>query len=70
MKGRAQMVALMLLPPPMTRPVYSGTGWLLVLAVGMETSFQARTVPRLVNHSRGSSTELAVSQAPASIRRI
>ena len=42
MNGRAQTVALMLVPPPTTRPVCSGIGRPLTLGLGMDTSPQSR----------------------------
>jgi hypothetical protein len=63
------MVALMLVPPPTTRPMCSGMARPLTPGLGIATSPQSRSVPRLVNHLPGSSTSGAVSQPPASITR-
>ena len=47
---RAQIVALMLVLPPTTRPMCSGIARPLTPGPGIATSPQSRSVPRLVNH--------------------
>jgi hypothetical protein len=56
LKGRAQMVALMLLPAT-TRPMFSGRARPFTVGEGSATTPQSRSVPRLVNQRLGLSTD-------------